>query len=160
MFAVAGCDSGDVEAQRLFEDEALLSPVAGITRVEVDGTVGARDANDWRIGPAFRNRVSLLALPSPNPVRFGQAITFPVDSQGVPGGLRVVVLVRDPRTGALDLVAIRDPGSEQPGASQAGFYTFSISANQIALGVPGLYRLVLLDGTQGIVTYGDVEILA
>ncbi|WP_412067360.1 hypothetical protein [Rubrivirga sp. IMCC43871] len=158
VFAVAGCDTGDAEAQRLFEDEALLSPVEGITRVEADGTVGSRDANDWRIGPAFRNRVSLLALPAPNPLRRGQALSFPVDTQGVPGGLRLLVLERDPLTGNLDFEPLRDFGADQPGASQPGFYTFSVSANQPAFASTGLYRLLMFDGSNQIVTYGDVEI--
>ena len=34
----------------------------------------------------------------------------------------------------------------------------SIPAGQIALGGVGLYRIVLLDGTSGVVTYGDVEV--
>ncbi|PAP76833.1 hypothetical protein [Rubrivirga marina] len=159
VLLLAGCDSNRAAEQELFEDEALFSAVAGITETEEEPyTVGARDASDWRIGPAYLNRVTLLQLPAPNPVRLGQAVSFLVDTQGLPGGLRLYVLLEDPDTGNVDLFPIADPNANQPGAQQPGFYPFSISARQIALGGVGLYRVVLLDGTSGIVTFGDIEV--
>ncbi|WP_420454817.1 hypothetical protein [Rubrivirga sp.] len=157
VLSVAACDGTSAGPQRVFEDEALFTPVAGITETDERATVLSRDPADWRIGPAYLNRVSLLELPSPNPVRRGQAVSFLVDTQGVPGGLRLYVLAED-RAGAVDLVPVADPNAVEPAAAQAGFYPFSVSASQIALGGPGLYRVLLLDGAQGVVTYGDLDI--
>jgi hypothetical protein len=156
LLLLAACDSTSSTEQRLFDDEALLTPVAGITETDANATVLSRDPADWRIGPAFVNRVSLLELPNPNPVRLGQAIGFLVDSQGVAGGLRLYVL--EERSGTVDLVPIQDPNAYEPAAAQSGFYPFTISVRQIALGGAGLYRIVLLDGSQNVVTYGDLDI--
>ena len=159
LLFLAACDGSSAGEQQLFEDEALLTPVQGITETDAQATVTARDPSDWRIGPAYLNEASLLQLPSPNPVRFGDAIGFLVDlAQGLPGGLRLYVLAEDPVTRAVDLIPIADPNAYQPQATQTGFYSFSISARQIAYGGAGLYRVVLLDGRQGIVTYGDIEV--
>lgn len=159
VLLLAGCDSNQAAEQQLFEDEALFSAVAGITETEAAPyAVVARDASDWRIGPAYVNRASLLQLPAPNPVRLGEAVSFLVDTQGLPGGLRLYVLLEDPTTGNVDLYPIADPNASQPEAEQPGFYPFSISARQIALGGVGLYRVVLLDGTSGIVTFGDIRV--
>ena len=156
---LAGCDSNQDAEQQLFEDQALFSAVEGITETEAAPyAVVARDASDWRIGPAYVNRASLLQLPAPNPVRLGEAVSFLVDTQGLPGGLQLYVLLEDPGTGNVDLFPIADPNARQPEAAQPGFYPFSISARQIALGGAGLYRVVLLDGTSGVVTYGDIEV--
>lgn len=158
LLLLAACDSTSSAEQRLFEDEALLTPVVGITETDASATVLSRDPADWRIGPAFRNRVSLLELPNPNPVRLGQAVRFLVDTQGVLGGLRLYV--RQERSGTVDLVPIADPNAYEPGAAQSGFYPFAVSVRQIALGGAGLYRVVLLDGSQNVVTYGDLDVRA
>ena len=156
LLLLAACDSTSATEQRLFEDAALLTPVAGITETDAMATVLRTDASDWRIGPAFLNRVEVSQLPYPNPVRLGQAVNFLVYSQGVPGGLRLYVL--ELRNGVVDLVPVNDPNAFEPGAAQSGFYPFSVSARQIALGGAGLYRVVLLDGSQNVVTYGDLDI--
>ena len=158
LLLVAGCDGTAREEQLLFEDQAILSAISGITETADDATVVSRDPSDWRIGPAYLNRVSFLELPNPNPVAFGEALRFLVDTQGVPGGLRLYVLQEDPVTNALDVVPIRGEGASRPDAAASGFYTFTVSARQIAPGGPGLYRVLLLDGGQGVVSYGDVQV--
>lgn len=151
------CDSATSDSQRLFEDDALLSPVAGVTRTDADATVLSRDSSDWRIGPAYRGRVSFLELPSPNPAAAGATVSFLVNSEGVPGGLELVALARD--GDRVDFVQIRDPGAQRPDASEPGLYPFSVRAGQIDVdGGGGLTRVVLLDGRGGVVSYGDVQV--
>ena len=151
------CDSGAADGQRLFEDDALLSPVAGITRTDASATVLSRDSSDWRIGPAYLSRVRFLELPSPNPVARGAAVSFLIDTEGVPGGLELVALARS--GGTVDFVPILDPGARRSDATASGFYAFSVSANQIDVdGGGGLTRVVLLDGRGGVVSYGDIQV--
>ena len=154
-----GCDGASPEAQRLFEDAALLSPVSGITQTDAAGAISSRDADDWRIGPAYLNNIVFLQLPSPNPVVRGDALRFTVDAVvGVPGGIQVFVLAEDPSTGVLRIQTIRDPGATGADAVRSDICQFVISASQIGLSGPGLYRLLLLDGRDGVVSYGDVEV--
>ncbi|MGB3543370.1 hypothetical protein [Rubrivirga sp.] len=156
---LVACDGSQVEGQRLFEDQALLAPASGVTQTEADGTVTSRDPDDWRIGPAYANQVTILSLPSPNPVQLGEALSFVVDTQGVPGGLRLVVRSVDPVTRVVDLLRIRDPEAERPEAAASGFYPFAVSVRQLAIEGPRLYRVVLVTGNGGIVSYGDVEVV-
>ncbi|MEM0962953.1 MAG: hypothetical protein AAGK21_10520 [Bacteroidota bacterium] len=155
---VLGCDSGTAESQRLFEDQALLAPAAGITEISPTGTVVSSDPDDWRTAPLFIGIAQILDLPTPNPVEVGDAVSFLVDTQGVAGGMALFVRLIDPATGAADLRRVRDPGATRGDATTPGFYTFSVSAGQIALSGPGLYRVVLLDGRQNVISYGDIEV--
>ena len=144
--ALAACDGSVGEEQLLFESEALSSPVEGVN-----------DGRDWRVGPAYAGRVSVLSTPTPNPVERAGTLSFTLDVvSGVAGGLRVAVLAEDPVSGALDFLAL--PDGTCPNASSGTFCAFNLSARQIDYtNAGGLYRLVVLDG-RGIVTYGDVEV--
>ena len=156
------CDSGTADGQRLFEDDALLSPAQGITRTAITDAgvvVLSRDSSDWRIGPAYLGFVRFLELPSPNPVASGAAVSFLIDTEGVSGGLELVAVQR--RGDLVDFVEILDPGAQRPDAFASGFYSFTVSASQIAVaggGAGGLTRVVLLDGRDGVVSYGDIQV--
>ena len=145
-FALAACDGSAGEEQLLFESEALSSAVEGID-----------DGRDWRVGPAYVGRVSVLSTPTPNPAPRGSTVSFTLDVvSGVPGGLSVEVLNRDARTGEIDFIPV--PGGSCPNASSGTFCSFNLSANQINVtNEGGLFRLLVLDN-RGIVTYGDVEV--
>ena len=153
--AASGCDSGGAESQDLFNELALSSPVEGITAIDAQGTTTRTDPDDWRIGPAYQSDVRFAFLPSPNPARRSDVVSFQLVSafsDALPG-LRARVLVVD-REGRAELVPLFD------GTCRAGAVSCSITvrASQIdAQNAGGLYRLVVDDG-RGIVTYGDVEV--
>ena len=156
LLALPACDSGSGGAQLVFEEEALLSAISGFTRTTASGAVESRDANDWRIGPAYIGSVSVLQLPFPNPVS-ASAGTGDVSldlnlTGGLRGPLTVSVLFDDPLRDTprfVDLASCASPS----------LCTFKLSARAIrdGGGGTGLRRIVVSDN-DGIVTYGDVQV--
>ncbi len=144
--STAGCDSTNSEAQALFEAQALSIP-SGFTRTTATGEVLATDADDWRIGPGYATRVIAVDPIYPNPIRSGAFATLPVNTSGTRGGLVLAVLQSDGRLRTLDT----EPTATQPGLPTLGFFGSEVGV------VEGLYRLLLLDGSGGIVSYGDVQ---
>ncbi len=145
--ALPACDSGSNEAQALFEARAFALP-SGITRTDDVGAVLATDADDWRVGPGYATRVIAVDPVFPNPVRAQGVATLPVNTSGTRGGLALYVLEADGRLRLLDA----DEGATQPGLPTLSFFGSELGV------VTGLYRVVLLDGSGGVVSYGDVQL--
>lgn len=152
--ALPACDSAGGEDQQRFEDAALLTVPSGFTRTDEAGAVVEADASDWQVGPAFGARVRVLQVPFPNPAGADDVVSFTVDVDGLQGGLALYRLRAD---GVFE--PFGTPETAYPDASRPGFYTFRFFGSEAtAAGVPGLYRLLLLNGRDRVVTYGDVRI--
>ena len=148
VLSVSACSAFDNEAQRSFENAAFLLAPEGYTRVSEQGDVGQEDPNDWLAGPAFVGRASVLTPPYPNPAPRDATVRLLMDTNGVAGGLALYTI--DAR-GDLRLL------DERPDATDVGFYELAFFGSQAAAGGgDGLYRLVVLDGNQRVVTYGDL----
>ena len=143
---VGACDSTDSGAQALFEAQALALP-SGYTRTNATGDVLSTDADDWRIGPGYATRVIAVDPLFPNPIRAEDYAALPVNTSGTSGGLVLAVLQSDGRLRTLDT----DEGATQPGLPTLGFFGSELGV------VGGLYRVLLLDGVGGVVSYGDVQ---
>ena len=148
----AGCDTGLGEAQRIFEDQAFLGAAEGITEIRLvdgGGVTDFTDPDDWRTGPIFGTRAMVLTPPTPNPVGVSEGFSILVDFDE-PGQLELRV-----RNSAGDFPF--RPGFEfqQPGG---GFRTLTLTGGELSNGNPGLYRVVVLDALQRVVTYGDVRV--
>ncbi len=136
LFAVAGCDGFNGEEQRLFEDTAFGSPSNGVT------------ADDWRIGPTFGARFQLTQAASPNPAAPSDPVSVQVYADEAPGGIALYRRVAD---GSLQLIQAVD------GESGPYIYTFTFFGSEAsATGASGSARLLVLDGVERVVTYGDL----
>ncbi len=139
----AGCTTE--KRQEAFYEEANQPP-AGITETDINGQVQKTDPDDWRSAPIYGPFVRVDPA-FPNPIAAG-FITVPV-------------LVRQSNVVRLGLV-LRAAGpngrfvtlSSLPRAAEPGAYVFHFSAGLI--GRRGLVRLYVFDGTNEIVSYGDV----
>ena len=148
LLCVSACSAFDNEAQIAFENAAFLTQPSGYTQVSETGVVGSSDASDWQPGPVFVGRASVLTPPYPNPAPRAETVRLLIDTNGVPGGLAIYTL--NPRG---DLILL----DERPDATNVGFYELAFFGSQAtAGGGNGLYRLVVLDGRQRVVTYGDL----
>ena len=136
LFLVAGCDGFNGEEQRLFQDTAFLGPSNGVT------------ADDWRVGPFFGARAQVLQPAAPNPARPEDTVSVQIYADEGAGGF---ALYRRQPDGGLDLI------QALPGSSGPNIYTFTFFGSEAsATGASGSYRLVVLDGLERVVTYGDL----
>lgn len=136
LFAVAGCDGFNGEEQRLFEDTAFASPSDGVS------------ADDWRVGPLFGARFQLTQAASPNPAAPSDPVSLQVYADEAPGG---IALYRRLADGGLQLIQAK------PGVSGPNIYTFTFFGSEASsTGASGSSRLIVLDGIERVVTYGDL----
>ena len=145
---IGGCDATSLgDAQRTFELQALSLP-EGITETTSTGDVIRTDPDDWRTAPLYLSTFSLTFVPYPNPASPSEAIQIAGTFSGTVGAL---IPYRLDERGDLDPLRIVSGQTE----GTAPLYT--LTAGQ--LGPAGLYRLVLLDASGRIVTYGDIEVI-
>ena len=145
LFAVAGCDGFNGEEQRLFEDTAFASPSDGVT------------ADDWRVGALFGAQFQVtdwdagasgIQGASINPAAPNDPISVQVIANDAPGG---VALYRRLADGGLQLIQAK------PGVPGPNIYTFTFFGSEAsATGESGSARLIVLDGLERVVTYGDL----
>ncbi len=132
LVLLAGCDSAASDAQLAFEATAFFGTSDGVT------------PDDWRAGPIFGAGASVLTVPLPNPALPGERVTLLLDG--------------DEGLGAFTLFRREPNGDLQPIASEAGpVYSFTFFASAASsTGATGSSRLVVLDGFERVVTYGDL----
>ena len=148
--ASSACGTFDNEAQESFEFAAFQTVPNGFTETTETGEVVRTDPNDWQIGPAFVGRVQVLSPLYPNPASRSDRLVLSMYTDGVVGGLALYTLNA---RGDLLLLA------ERPDATAPGIYELEAFASEATSGGgAGLYRLVVLDGAQRVLTYGDVSV--
>ena len=150
--ALAGssCGAFDNEAQEAFEFAAFQAVPDAFTETTASGEVVRSDPNDWRVGPAFVGRVQVLSPLYPNPASRSDRIVLSMYTDGVVGGMALYTINA---RGDLLLLA------ERADATAPGIYELEAFGSEAAGGgASGLYRLVVLDGAQRVLTYGDVSI--
>ncbi len=150
LLVLSGCNQNS--DQRDFEQQAFSVP-SGITETDQEGVViGTPDPDDWRIAPFFQGDIELILSPYPNPVLSN-------------GDLRIEIQVNFlERISGIDIRVYRLSSfyriDDRPQVS-TGITPFTIGANIIAGGNPnpqGIYRIIILDENENVITYGDVEI--
>lgn len=145
------CTSND--AQEDFERLAF-SQAEGITQTDNNSTIiGEPDEDDWRSSP-FYSAIASIEPAFPNPILYGTTATIDVDMRGnsLTSLLELGYFDFQNRWTQLDL---REDISE--------FSTTPLTINSELFGsnadlARGLYRLVIFDANQRVVTYGDIEI--
>jgi len=148
LLFVSACSAFNNEEQLAFENAAFLLQPDGYTRVSELAVIGQTDPDDWRSGPAFVGRASVLTPPYPNAAPRDATVRLLIDTNGVPGGLAIYTL-----NARGDLLLL----DERSDATDVGFYELAFFGSQATGGGgDGLYRLVVLDGRQRVVTYGDL----
>ena len=148
--------------QRKFENEAFSQP-DGYTATQDGINITNSDPDDWRIGPMFRGRINLGSglgspePPHPNPLGFNQNLTLNIyiNSSDVINRLEVWKF-ENPS----DLTG---PFATRIDFSAPGLVTFTLNGQDISGSTggsqaSGLYRLLIYDGNQNLITYGDIRI--
>ncbi len=149
----AGC--GQNQDQRDFESEAFRT-ADGFTETSDTGEILSEDPDDWRIAPFFQGLVEVRPA-YPNPVQTTDQLKIDVEVTGIEAvsGLQLFVYYFDD--------SIKPVYSDQRSPLPPGLSV--ISVNPIELGrfntvesARGLHRVVLTDGNENIITYGDIKV--
>ncbi len=148
---LAGCNQSS--DQRDFE-RAAFAEAEGFTRTTNTGDVVSRDPDDWRIAPFFQGLIEVDPA-YPNPVQSNDQLIIDLIVTGVESvsGLWVFVLYgpNDIRELFLD-----DRRPIPPGVTTIRINPLTIA--RFPENPQGLYRLIITDASQNVITYGDVMI--
>jgi hypothetical protein len=151
LFFVSGCNQSS--DQRDFE-RAAFSEADGFTRTTGSGEVQSRDPDDWRIAPFFQGLIEVDPA-YPNPVLSNDQVVINLIITGVESvsGLWVFAYY-----GPNDIRELfqDDRRPIPPGATTIRLNPLTIA--RFPENPQGLYRIVITDATQNVITYGDIMI--
>lgn len=157
-FLFVGCSKSD--DQRKFENEALTAP-QNITETNDQGEIVNEDPDDWRVGPMYRGLINIGSAdseaPHPNPLGYNQNITIWINFN-----------VSDP-VDAIEIRKFRLPSDRNypqlrylQNDQLVRNNIITIEGQLIAEGSGdsgrGDYRIMIYDGNQNLISYGDVRI--
>jgi hypothetical protein len=156
---VAGCSKSD--DQRDFENHALSEPDK-ITETENSGDIVKTDPDDWRISPMYQGLISIGTPdnqpPYPNPLSFNQELTINIYIRSIETLNRLEVYSFElPSQANSPAIAIREDISS-PSLETITLSGQLISGSSGGSQAAGLYRILIYDGEQNLITYGDIEI--
>lgn len=155
---LAGCSKSD--DQRDFENQALTSP-QNFTQVTTSGDVLDTDPDDWRISPMYSGLVSVGTPddqpPFPNPLSFNQNLSINIYIRSIETLNRMEVFVFEiPSEINGPIASLQDLSS--PTLETINLNGASISGSSGGSQAAGLYRIMIYDGNQNLITYGDIRI--
>lgn len=142
------------EEQREFERAAFSEP-SGFTQTNANGQVINRDPDDWRISPFFQGLIEISSYPFPNPVRTNERIVMDLLATGIEPVSGIIAYVYY-RPNSIKIIPV-DDRTPLP----AGLVTFTLNPLEITEFIEqpkGLYRIILLDRNENVITYGDIKI--
>lgn len=156
FFFLISC--GQQDDQREFERQAH-SPPENFTETQDGNEIINEDPDDWRIAPFFEGQLE-VAPAWPNPVQSTDAVHFQVDlSYGIES-LRLLRL----RVYHYDLQnPFRHLREEELGINSSILIDLQFTASELSLfNTPGeregLYRVILFDERDNVITYGDIQV--
>lgn len=156
---MTGCSKSD--DQREFENQALSEP-QGITETDLNGNVISTDPDDWRISPMYQGLITIGTPdnqpPHPNPLSFNQELTINIYIRSLETLSRLEVYAFElPSEANSPTIAVREDISS-PTLETITLSGQLISGSSGGSQASGLYRIIIYDGQQNVVTYGDIQI--
>ncbi len=150
---ISGCNSNNAD-QDDFIKESLRVPV-GYTHTNAQGTVAkdGKDPDDWRISPMYQGLVYIQHPAFPNPVQ-----TENVQLELLVTGIQAVngmYLFKRSANGTFVLLASQ---TQSTGVFVFRFDPVRLSENGTYAGAKGLHRVFVYDGSNNLVTYGDIKV--
>lgn len=148
---VASCTNNDAQAE--FEQRAYAEP-EGITRTDQNGNiVGDPDKDDWRSSPFYAG-IAIIEPAFPNPILYGTTISIDIDLSGNSFTSYVQV-------GYFDFNNRWTQLNERFDILEDDFFTLEVNAGLFGSDVStarGTYRLILFDGNNRVISYGDITV--
>lgn len=153
LILLAGCGQND--DQREFERRAYSEP-EGITETDEIGDVidGNEDGDDWRVSPFYQGLVDIDRPAYPNPVQTTDEVRIEIfNRDDAVTTLRVVVFFAEAGVEREVQSARQDP---LPANSSTVVSINPQELSRFETDVLGLKRVILLDATNNVVSYGDI----
>lgn len=155
ILILAGCSKSD--DQKEFENEAFNIPNE-ITATDASGSINenGNDPDDWRISPNYAGLVRVEKPAYPNPV-VGDRFSIEIYIAGIDAipSNRMEFFILDSFGQEYQLPYVEENLT-------TGLITITLSRNLIAEISPNqssnLYRILISDGRNNIISYGDVQI--
>ncbi|MGB0346578.1 MAG: hypothetical protein ACPGGA_03775 [Balneolaceae bacterium] len=147
---IVSCTNDD--AQQKFESQAY-GEASNYTETNFQGDIVRADSDDWRISPLYVGLASVQPV-FPNPVQYGSNINLEVELNGAPVSTIIEL-------GYLNESNAWFPLQIQDITSDFELVTFFINTRQFgnsAEQARGIHRLLLFDGNQRLISYGDLLI--
>lgn len=156
---LTGCSKSD--DQREFENQALSDP-EGITSTDNNGNIKNTDPDDWQISPMYRGLITIGTPdeqpPYPNPLPFNAELTIEIYIRTIETLNRIEINSFElPDNANSPTIAIRDNISS-PTLETITLNGQLISGSTGGSQASGLYRILIWDGQQNLITYGDIRI--
>ena len=148
---LSGCSNND--AQNQFEAQAYSTPF-NVTETDFQGNVVRLDSDDWRISPIYLNLIAVEPV-YPNPVLYGNDLVMEVYVNSTPiSSIIQVYYFNQINSNPIflqseNIIDDFDILTVQISTQQFG------STGEIARGI---HRILLFDGSQRMITYGDILI--
>jgi hypothetical protein len=157
VLALSACDASD--GQQMFEADAARPP-SGITPTDESGNVtGNPDPDDWRTSPLFPTVVVEPAYPNPVPSGYSGPVVINVNIPFADNISGLRLRIWDPRPPQRFPVVIDEVGPGNVFHFNSLSFTRSDVQAALQLADPrGLYRLYIHDGSNRLISYGDVRV--
>ena len=139
-------------AQQQYEAEAY-GPIEGYTQTDLQQNVLSEDKKDWQVSPYYEGLIRILPL-FPNPISYGGTAYLEMTLNGAPIQSYVEL-------GYLNFNNQWIPLQQETVSSEFELVTFVIDSRNFGSSAElarGLHRLLLYDGNQRLITYGDIFI--
>ncbi len=153
-----GCSKSD--DQKKFEQQAYSIP-ENYTAMNANGRPagsGQTDPDDWRISPAYQGLIEVSTPAYPNPVSLNSSLRIDIDILGfesVPG-LEVYTLRQV--NNLFGPIVQLDQSELSPGLRVLVMDPSSFSGASSSQNATGLNRIIIFDGRDNVITYGDVRV--
>jgi hypothetical protein len=151
------CSKSD--EQRQFEEEALTPPFTGITEMtehgkQVEG--GQTDQSDWRISPDFAGLIKIQTPAYPNPVGFDQNFFIDIEIPYTDTIDRLAFYAVDPDAVDQNMIFLKEEANlsiQDSYLLNSGYF-----ANNSGVSTSNMYRILIYDGRDNLISYGDVQV--
>ncbi|WP_372638952.1 hypothetical protein [Fodinibius sp.] len=156
----AACSKSD--DQKRFEEQALRLP-ENITETNASGQKieDKEDPDDWRISPMYQSLITIgkpyTQLPHPNPVGYNDRLILEIYLNNIETLSSIEVFALNPENQRTTLIAA------QTDLSSPSLISMQMDGQHIA-GSPGgsnasgLYRILIYDDRNNLITYGDIRV--
>ncbi|MDZ7692748.1 MAG: hypothetical protein U5K69_16755 [Balneolaceae bacterium] len=156
LLVIIGCSKSD--DQKEFENQAY-SPPEGYTAMSANAQeLDQSDPDDWRISPMYQGLLSIVSKAYPNPVFINSTSRIQLNINYITNLSRIEAWVfqtsfQEDGRGPVDSISDSQ-------ISEGGVPVINLNPSSFPQNFRGdnLYRILILDQSGNVITYGDIKV--